>query len=246
MKKNINFIIFLLSVTLALLMTGCNSVDMLYGTESENESLRQVANSSDNESERRIMSSDRIMSKYFDISLFDEENYSDVYLGSKFEFNVKIDSDSFNVPTKLSKLEKKDWSLVKNTQYNEDSLVYAGETIDVALENKDGVSVEATFYNPTNSSRKLDKCNIVKFKILNNYYTNPEGYAKFNINGINNNMAITDIIEVLGTPSHFYGLSENNYYLDYFVSEGDRRNGITVYINPTDDSITAVEFSYYK
>ena len=59
-------------------------------------------------------------------------------------------------------------------------------------------------------------------------------------------MAITDIIDTLGTPSHFYGIADNNYYLDYFISENDRRNGITVYINPSEDSITAVEFSYYK
>lgn len=51
-------------------------------------------------------------------------------------------------------------------------------------------------------------------------------------------MAITDIIDTLGTPSHFYGISENNYYLDYFISRDDRRNGITVYIDPANDSIT--------
>ena len=59
-------------------------------------------------------------------------------------------------------------------------------------------------------------------------------------------MAITDIIDTLGTPSHFYGIDESNYYLDYFISQRDRRNGITVYINPSDNAITAIEFSYYK
>ena len=59
-------------------------------------------------------------------------------------------------------------------------------------------------------------------------------------------MAITDIIHVLGTPSHFYAISDTSYYLDYFISKKDRRNGITVYINPVDDIITKIEFSYYK
>ena len=59
-------------------------------------------------------------------------------------------------------------------------------------------------------------------------------------------MAITDIINTLGTPSHFYAVSETSYYLDYFITKRDRRNGITVYINPVDDNITAIEFSFYK
>ena len=74
----------------------------------------------------------------------------------------------------------------------------------------------------------------------------PKQYNEFSVNGVNNKMAITDIIDTLGTPSHFYGLAENNYYLDYFISKDDRRNGITVYIDPTNDSVTAIEFSYYK
>ena len=59
-------------------------------------------------------------------------------------------------------------------------------------------------------------------------------------------MAITDVIDTLGTPSHFYKVSDNSYYLDYFATKKDRRNGITVYINPAEDSITAIEFSFYK
>ncbi|MBP3600007.1 MAG: hypothetical protein J6J30_02885, partial [Clostridia bacterium] len=78
------------------------------------------------------------------------------------------------------------------------------------------------------------------------YYNNPNDDNAFNINGITNEMAITDIIHVLGTPSHFYAISDTSYYLDYFISKKDRRNGITVYINPVDDIITKIEFSYYK
>ena len=59
-------------------------------------------------------------------------------------------------------------------------------------------------------------------------------------------MAITDVINTLGTPSHFYKVADNNYYLDYFITKKDRRNGITVYLDPVEDLVTAVEFSYYK
>ena len=94
---------------------------------------------------------------------------------------------------------------------------------------------------------RYTKCSIVKFRIENNNIYNPSSeYGDFNINGITNSMAITDITDTLGSPSHFYAVSENQYYLDYFISRDDRRNGITVYVDPTDDSITSIEFSFYK
>ena len=86
----------------------------------------------------------------------------------------------------------------------------------------------------------------MKVIIKNDFYKNHDKYNHFSVNGINNKMAITDIINILGTPSHFYRVSEKSYYLDYFITKKDRRNGITVYINPQDDSITSIEFSYYK
>ena len=134
---------------------------------------------------------------------------------------------------------------VESGPYDSESLIYACDSVEAFFE-KENVIIKATFFNSSNSSVMLKKCSIVKFRIENDFYTSPESYNEFNVNGINNKMAITDIIDTLGTPSHFYGVSEDNYYLDYFISEKDRRNGITVYINPTEDSISAVEFSYYK
>ena len=101
-------------------------------------------------------------------------------------------------------------------------------------------------YNSSRSSVKLSKCYVVKIFIENDFYKDSENYKKFNINGITNSMAITDVIHTLGTPSHFYKVSDSCYYLDYFITKKDRRNGITVYINPIDDLILSVEFSYYK
>lgn len=249
MKNKIGLSAVILTASAVLLFSACSPVDKDYAVSSEaSVSLGTSSVKSAPESVKHptIMSDDKIMPQFVDISVFDEENYSEVYLGKKFKFNVSYAGDEFTVPTKLSALQKKGWSLTPNSQYDEESLVYACDYVETVLEKQDGTKINAVFYNSSNSSVKLEKCNIVKFKIENDFYTDSEGYSKFNVNGINNNMAITDIIDTLGTPSHFYRTAENNYYLDYFISEDDRRNGITVYINPSEDSVTAVEFSYYK
>lgn len=244
--KRICCLIFVIGIVFS--MSSCDPVDSLYGTESngseiiEGTSIKSIKDIS----HPTIMSSDRIMSKYVDISLFDEENYAEVYLGKRFKFNVSVESNELSVPTTIKAIGKSGWKLVENSQYNFDSMVFAGESVDAVFENEQGKQIKALFYNSSNKSVKLSKCKIVKFRIENDFYTNPDNYIEFNVNGINNKLAITDIIDNLGTPSHFYSISGDNYYLDYFVSKDDRRNGITVHINPVDDSITAVEFSHYK
>ena len=119
-------------------------------------------------------------------------------------------------------------------------------SVNLYFENEMGIKIFAQVYNSSRSSKKLDECYIVKFKIDNAFYTNPEDYMAFDVNGINNSMAITDVVNLLGVPSHFYKVSDTSYYLDYFITKKDRRNGITVYVNPIEDSITAIEFSYYN
>lgn len=249
MKKSVRFSAFFLSLLLVLSVSACSPVDRDYGVESSAPSTvsnKTVKKADDSISRPAIMSSDRVMSQFVDISVFDEENYAQVYLGKKFEFRVSYAGDEFTVPTTIAALERKGWKLVEDSQHNEESLVYACDSVEAVFTDENGAEIKALFFNPTNSSVKLEKCNIVKFKIENNFYADTENYDEFNVNGLNNKMAITDVIETLGTPSHFYGISPDNYYLDYFISEDDRRNGITVYINPTDDAVTAVEFSYYK
>ncbi len=245
MKNKFGLFAVIITVFMVLLLSACSPVDRDYAVSSE-ESVSSVKAAPEDVAHPEIMSDDKIMPQFVDISVFDEENYSEVYLGKRFKFNITYADDEFTVPTKLSVLEKKGWRLVENSQYDEESLVYACDYVQMVLEKDDGAKITATFYNSSNSSVQLKKCNIVKFKIENDFYTNAESYCKFNVNGINNKMAITDIIDTLGTPSHFYGTAENDYYLDYFISEKDRRNGITVYINPSEDSVSAVEFSYYK
>ena len=179
-----------------------------------------------------IMSSDRVMSKYFDISLFDEENYADIYLGEKFKIDSVYNGVVFDVPTTIDKMAEKGWTLSEGNTYDANALVFAYETIETVMKNDKGILVKAWFYNPTHSSMALKECKIVKFLITNDFYIMGENHSEFNINSITNTMAITDVINALGTPTHFYKVSDNLYYLDYFITEEDRRNGITVYINP--------------
>lgn len=235
----------ILALLLIFGITACDPADEDYGVTPDN-ATEKVTDSVTENNDTTIMSLDRVMSKYFDISLFDEENYANIYLGKKFEINVKYNDDVFEIPSKLSDLKKIGWTLAEGNSYDENSLVFSYESIDVILVDENGHQIEAQIFNSSKSSKKLSKCNLVKFSIQNDYYNDPNNYNAFNINGVTNEMAITDIIHVLGTPSHFYEISDTCYYLDYFISKKDRRNGITVYINPVDDIITKIEFSYYK
>lgn len=248
MKIRVAALIALTVSVTVLSLSACAPVDKNYGVQSsEPVQVQKTAKKAPGNVRRpAIMSDDKVMPKFVDISLFDEENYSSVYLGKKFRFNVTYSGSELNAPTTLAAMEKNGWKLAENEKYNEESLIYACDSVDAVFTNESGASLKAVFYNSSNSSVKMKKCSIVKLRVDNNFYQNTEAYNEFNVNGVNNRMAITDIIDTLGTPSHFYGISENNYYLDYFISRDDRRNGITVYIDPTNDSITAIEFSYYK
>ncbi len=235
----------LLAFVIVFSVCGCSPVDKNYGVSSVNSSTDSNTEIEDI-GDTKIMASDRVMSRYFDISLFDEENYSEVYLGKKFKIEPVIDEINFVVPAKLHEVEALGWNLCDGNSYDANSLVFSYETVDLYFENENGVKIFAQVYNSSRSSKKLDECYIVKFKIDNAFYSSPENYIKFDVNGVNNTMAITDIIEILGVPSRFYKVSDTLYYLDYFITKKDRRNGITVYINPADDLITAIEFSFYK
>lgn len=243
---------FALVLAMLLMMTfaACSPVDEDYGETSEVSDVSEVSSKENTKAAEDkgplIMSSDRVMSKYFDISLFDEENYADIYLGEDFDIKALYSGKKLNVPTNIREAKVNGWKLAKGNEYNENSLVFAYETIDATIVDGEGNKLKVQFYNSSHSSVKLSQCNIVKYRIENEFYVRPKTYEKFDINGINNSMAITDIINVLGTPSHFYRVSDKSYYLDYFISKEDRRNGITVYINPLEDCITSVEFSYYE
>lgn len=232
----------LLAVCSILTVAGCRKVDKNYGVPSENDTSQ--VNSL--ESYPEVVSLDNIMSKYLDISLYDEENYADIYLEKNFKIKANYDGSEFTVPTTMEELGKNGWTLVSGSDYNDKSYVYAKETVALNFTNPQGAKIWALFYNSSNSSVRLSKCKIAKFRIENNEFKTNEKIYPFNVCGITNSSVITDIFDLLGSPSHFYQMTEETYYFDYFLQKRDRRNKIRVYVNLTDDSVTAIEFSYYK
>lgn len=233
------FLVFAFLISLC----GCLNADMPYEEDSKPQSSSEVS-SVESVSTPEITSLDNKMSKYFDISLFDEENYADIYLGKKFDINAVYENSYFSVPTDMNVISKNGWNLVEGSDYHENSLVFAKETVELQFKNENGAVITAWFYNSSNSSVRLSKCSIVKFRINNNYPN--ENYNEFNVCGITNISVLTDIIQTLGTPSHFYEKTENSYYFDYFLEKRDRRNKIRIYVDLENDAVTAVEFSKYK
>lgn len=190
-----------------------------------------------------IISLDKKMANYIDISLFDEENYSNIYLGKKFKFNVTYNDKKINVPTTLDELKNNEFLIQEGSEYNENSYIFAKETITLKFADFNS-SFTALFYNSSNKSKRLNSCNIAKIRLENNL--NTRNIVHFNVNGIDNYSTVTDVITMLGTPSHFYAVTDEDYYFDYFISKADRRNKIRVYVNLEDDFVSAVEISYYK
>ncbi len=190
-----------------------------------------------------IVSLDKKMANYFDISLFDEENYSNIYLGKKFKFDVTYNDKKLTVPTTIEKLAEKEFVIQEGSEYDSNSYIFAKETITLKFADANS-SFNALFYNSSNSSTRLNKCNIAKIRLENSL--NTRNIVHFNVNGIDNYSTVTDVITTLGTPSHFYATTETTYYFDYFISKADRRNKIRVFVDLEDDYVLAVEISYYK
>ncbi len=249
MKK---FLSLFLCLVFILSLSACEKFDDNYGKSSSATNQTQKENEQDKQTSSEeikipeIKSDDSVMPTYVDISLYDEENYADIYLGKEFEYKVTYVGSALNVPSNYKNITEDGWSLLSSDEYNENSQVLAGKSIEVTFINEYQKQITAVFYNDKKSSVSLKKCPIVKFIIKENGLLNEESqYGQFWINGISNVSAITDTIELLGSPSHFYKVSENKYYLDWFITEKDRRSGITIYIDTAEDVIDAIEFSYY-
>lgn len=245
MKNRINSVWISLLLVFLFSLTACSSVN----TDSEKETSSEKAPinasiESKPSTTSGIHSTDNVMSTYFDLTIFNEENYSDIFLGKKFSFDATYDDQPFNVPVKISDMTANGWNLVSGQ--DEGSTVKSLESVDLVFENAAGKKVSAVLYNSGEKLEIMKNCNIVKFHFENDFYKDQTNYTKFQIGGVNNGMAITDVIDTLGTPSHFYRTAADNYYLDYSISNADRRNGIRVYINPLEDTITAIEIADYK
>ncbi len=223
-------------ITLMLTFVACGEIETAsdYGmpeNASHTESLFEMP---------EIVSLDKKMANYLDISLFDEENYANIYLGKKYKYDVAYDEKALNVPTTLQELNKIGFTIAEGSEYDGESYIYAKETITLNFVDEK-TKITTVFYNSSNSSIRLKKCKIAKIRIENNQNT-----PTFNVNGIHNNSTVTDVIDILGTPSHFYAIDDDNYYFDYFLHKSDRRNKIRVFVDLINDCVTAIEFSYYK
>ncbi len=241
-------ICLVLCCVFALSLSSCEKFDENYGKSSAKYETTEKNLKSQNDDIKipEIKSDDSVMPTYIDISLYDEENYADIYLGDDFKYNVTYVGDVLDLPTSYKTLIKNGWTLAPSDDYNEDSQILAGKSLTVEFINEYNKKLTAVFYNNKKSSASLKKCLLVKFIIKENGLLKPESqYGQFWINGVSNVSAITDIIELLGSPSHFYCVGENKYYLDWFISERDRRSGITVYVDVAEDHIDSIEFSYY-
>ncbi|MBQ8741151.1 MAG: hypothetical protein IJY79_06345 [Clostridia bacterium] len=245
MKKILSLILCCLFV---LGLAACEKFDANYGKSSAKQELEDTNTKTESKKIKipEIKSDDSVMPTYIDISLYDEENYADIYLGEDFKYKITYDGSALSVPSSYKNITKEGWSLVPSDEYNEDSQILAGKTLTVDFLNEYEKTITAVFYNDKKSSVSLKKCPIVKFIIKENNLLSAESqYGQFWVNGVSNVSVITDIIECLGSPSHFYCVSENKYYLDWFITESDRRSGITVYVDTLEDHIDSIEISYY-
>ncbi|MBR3968447.1 MAG: hypothetical protein IKJ93_02540 [Clostridia bacterium] len=226
-------------------LAGCEKFDDNYGNSSTVSSTKEDDKKKPTKIPE-IKSDDEVMPTYLDISLYDEENYSDIYLGSDFEYKITYVGSSIKVPSSYKEITKDGWVLVESGEYGEDSQILAGKKITADFVNDYGKKITAVFYNAKKKSVSLKKCPIVKFVLKENEVLNSKSqYGQFWVNGISNISSINDTIEALGSPSHFYCVSENKYYLEWFLNEKDRRSRITVYVDTAEDHIEAIEFSYY-
>lgn len=226
-------------------LSACEKFDEDYGKSSARPEKIENNTSNDKIKIPEIKSDDDVMPTYVDISLYDEENYADIYLGKDFKYKITYVGSALEVPTTYKNMTQDGWLLVESAEYDEDSQVLAGKSITTEFINEYDKKITAVFYNDKKSSVSLKKCSIVKFIVKENIIDTNAPYGQFFVNGVNNVSAITDIIERLGSPSHFYRVTENKYYLDWFISEKDRRSGITIYVDTAEDRIDSIEFSYY-
>ncbi len=242
MKRLLSVLAVLALVFGCFSLAGCSEVDDNYGVESDVTSSDVVTEVEIPE----IKSTDKVMPTYFDISLYDEENYSNVYLGKDYKYRITYSGSNLSLPTDYKTLIKEGWTFENPEEYSEKTVVFAGEELRIRFVNEYENVIDVIFCNDDKSSQVIKKCDIVKFVIAENSLNVPESkYGQFWVNGVSNGSAITDVIERLGAPSHFYAVSDTEYHLDYFISSKDKRSGIMVEIDPVNDNVNSIEVSYY-
>ncbi len=244
MKKFLNILTALILIISCVSLAGCSEVDANYGEDSDLSSVEDIVTEVEIP---EIKSSDTVMPTYFDISLYDEENYSNVYLGKDYKYRITYSGSNLSLPTDYKTFIKEGWEFENPEEYSDKTIVFAGEKLQIRFVNEYENVIDVVFYNSGKSSATIKKCNIVRFVISENSLNIPDSkYGQFWINGVSNGSAVTDVIERLGAPSHFYAVSDTEYHLDYFISRDDKRSGIMVVIDPVNDTVNSIEVSHYN
>ena len=192
-------------------LSGCDSMEKEYeNSEAMTISGEQNSGTKADINIPEIKSTDRVMSTYFDISLYDEENYAGIYLPKDFEYKVTYSGTSIDMPSSYMDMVKNNWTLIETADIKSDSKIMAGEATSAAFTDSYGKLITAVFFNESTRSQALISCPIIKFVIEENYkYKSGSQYGQFWVNGVTNDSAITDVVDCLGAPSHFYAVNEN-------------------------------------
>lgn len=247
MNKFFRMSALLIALLLMLSFVGCKKLDEDYGKSMYVKGDNTGSDADEEIVYPEIKSSDVVMPNYLDISRYDELNYSSAYLGEKYKFKITYAGSVFTLPTTYENLNKLGWKLSEGGNYNIDSVITAGKNIDALLTNEYGKKINVVFYNSSKSSKKLKKCSVVKLIIPENCLNTSESeYGLFWVNGVTNQSAINNIIEYWGIPTHFYSLSNEHYYFDYFLSKENKKDGVTIHVDPQNDIVLSIEIAYYK
>lgn len=247
MNKFFRLSTFFISLMLMFSFVGCKKLDEDYG-----KSVYVESNDTSSVEEEEIVypeikSSDEIMPNYLDISRYDELNYSSAYLGENYKFKITYAGSVLTLPTDYDSLNKLGWSFIEGSSYNSDSVITAGKNVDTTLVNEYGKKIDVVFCNSSKYSKKLNKCSIVKL-ILPENCLNVSGseYGLFWVNGVTNQSAINNIIEYWGIPTHFYAISKEHYYFDYFLTKDNKKDGVTIHVDPQNDVVLSIQIADYQ
>lgn len=246
MKKFSKSLLLILLCFTLVVTAGCSKVDEDYGVSSAPKSTADTVSYPENVEIPTIKSSDTVMPLYFDISLYDEENYSKIYLGKNYSFKASYAGVNISVPTTLNELNKKGFDIYDDN-YSSGSDIKAGLMLELKFVNREGKLLTAFFHNESTTSVRIADCKIVRLAVeQNNMLTNSKEYGNFSVNGVTNSSALTDIFHLLGAPSHFHADSKTDYTLNWFKSADDRRNKITIKISTAEDCVTYIAVSSYE
>ena len=242
MKKSFGRIVVLVLALTLTLLTACSEVET-----SSSPKKASKSNSADAGYRYKdvvppeISSDDRVMSTFVDISLYNVENYAEIYLGKNFKITAEFDGIKITAPSDYKTLTDNGFTVAENQNYNGDSPLYAGDKQFITFKSPNGNYLNAEFYNDSAKSKAINECVLVKYECKNDDING----ACLTVNGISHSSSLSEVITKLGYPSHFHKEDNGLYSLDYFLDKKDLRNRITVYANTEEDTITSISFCDY-